>query len=290
MKQYLLYSAFIMALMPNIASSQNNATSTSTSTMTTTTYPIKLQKVDNFRDIAGDREPYLTLDGKPLKRGLFYRSNALLLTPDEIEEIMPLEIKYIYDLRTPGEIAQHPDSEIPGTIWKNYNLLGWEDIDQVRTGFTIRPEETLAGAEEIYLNFVENPTTRNMIGALLTEMANNEGTQIFHCSGGKDRTGWVTAILQTIAGVPQETIIEDFRLSNSYSQASIIESFTKMANEKGTEAAIAFAPFLGVQTHWLDLAFEAATQQYGSMDNYIDQGLNLSQETRQKLKTKLTAK
>ncbi len=286
MKQYFLYSALIMALIPTTAYSQTDEIKKDI----TITQPIKLQKVDNFRDIAGDKDPYLTSQGKPLQKGIFYRSNALLITEDELAQIEPLNITYIYDLRTPGEIALHPDSDISGAIWKNYNLLGWEDIDQVRTGFTVRPENTLAGAEEIYLNFVENPITRNVIGQLLTDMANNEGTQVFHCSGGKDRTGWVTAILQMIADVPQETIIEDFMLSNKYSHESIVQSFTKMANTKGTEAAIAFAPFLGVQANWLELAFTAAEKQYGSIDQYIAEGLNVSQETRQKLKAKLTSK
>lgn len=251
------------------------------------TAPIHFQKVDNFRDIAGNLQPYQNNRGETLQQGRLYRANALLLSPEEAEKLASLNITHIYDLRTPGEIALHPDSEIPGATWHNINLLGWDDIESVRIGFTQKPEITIAGAEEIYLNFVNDPITRAQIGTLLTSIAQNEGNQLFHCSGGKDRTGWVSALLQYIAGVPQEIIIADFLASNDYSRDSITQSFNKMANEKGVAAAIAFSPFLGVQDDWLLMAFAEAEKNYGSIDNYLLEGLAITPETKAELREKL---
>ena len=249
--------------------------------------PIHFQKVDNFRDVAGNLQPYQNNRGEALQQGRLYRANALLLSPEETEKLASLNITHIYDLRTPGEIALHPDSVIPGATWHNINLLGWEDIEPVRVGFTQKPEITIAGAEEIYLNFVNDPITRAQIGTLLTSIAQNEGNQLFHCSGGKDRTGWVSALLQYIAGVPQEIIVADFLASNDYSRDSITQSFNKMANEKGVAAAIAFSPFLGVQDDWLLMAFAEAEKSYGSVDNYLLEGLAISPETKTELREKL---
>lgn len=248
---------------------------------------IHFQKVDNFRDVAGNLQPYQNNRGEILQQGRLYRANALLLSPEEAEKLASLNITHIYDLRTPGEIALHPDSEIPGATWHNINLLGWDDIEPVRVGFTQKPEITIAGAEEIYLNFVNDPITRAQIGTLLTSIAQNEGNQLFHCSGGKDRTGWVSALLQYIAGVPQEIIIADFLASNDYSRDSITQSFNKMANEKGVAAAIAFSPFLGVQDDWLLMAFAEAEKNYGSIDNYLLEGLAITPETKAELREKL---
>jgi protein-tyrosine phosphatase len=39
---------------------------------------------------------------------------------------------------------------------------------------------------------------------------------VFHCSSGKDRTGVMAALLLGALGVPQETIMSDFLLSNTY--------------------------------------------------------------------------
>lgn len=249
--------------------------------------PIQFQKVDNFRDVAGNQQAYQNDRGEKLQQGRLYRANALLLTPEEAEKLAALNITHIYDLRTPGEIALHPDSEIPGAKWHNINLLGWDDIEPVRVGFTQKPEITIAGAEEIYLNFVNDPITRAQIGTLLTEIAQNEGNQLFHCSGGKDRTGWVSALLQYIAGVSQEEIVADFLASNEYSRHSITQSFNKMATEKGVAAAIAFSPFLGVQDDWLLMAFSEAENQYGSIDNYLLEGLAITPETQTALRNRL---
>ncbi|PWD88989.1 hypothetical protein DC081_08075 [Ignatzschineria cameli] len=248
---------------------------------------IHFQKVDNFRDVAGNLQPYQNNHGETLQQGRLYRANALLLSPEEAEKLASLNITHIYDLRTPGEIALHPDSEIPGATWHNINLLGWDDIEPVRVGFTQKPEITIAGAEEIYLNFVNDPITRAQIGTLLTEIAQNEGNQLFHCSGGKDRTGWVSALLQYIAGVSQEEIVADFLASNEYSRHSITQSFNKMATEKGVAAAIAFSPFLGVQDDWLLMAFSEAENQYGSIDNYLLEGLAITPETQTALRNRL---
>lgn len=248
---------------------------------------ITLEKADNFRDLAGMNDGYQTESGQSLKTGVIYRSNALQLTQAEIEKIKGLNVSRIYDLRTPGEIKTHPDSNIPGVKWENRNLLGWEDIASVRTGFTVTPEQTIAGAEDIYRLLSNNNHSRQEIGNLITEIANNKSPQIIHCSGGKDRTGWVSAIMLHIAGVPRDVIVQDFMLSNDYSLNSIMTSFNNIAQTKGVEAALAFSPFLGVQENWLEISFNEAEKSFGSMDAYITKGLGISPKTQDKLRSKL---
>lgn len=65
------------------------------------------------------------------------------------------------------------------------------------------------------------------------------------------------------------------------------QSFNKMANEKGVAAAIAFSPFLGVQDDWLLMAFAEAEKNYGSVDNYLLEGLAITPETKAELREKL---
>lgn len=248
---------------------------------------IVLDKADNFRDLAGDGEAYKTKEGRVLNKGIIFRSNALELSEQDQKKIAGLNLKNIYDLRTPGEIKLDPDSPIPGAQWENRNLLGWDDVESVRTGFTERPEKTLAGAEEIYRLISNDQHARQEIGTLLRSIADNDGAQVFHCSGGKDRTGWVSAILLHIAGVPRDVIVQDFLLSNDYSVMSIKQSFDKTVDKKGVQAALAFAPFMGVQENWIEISFAEAEKSFGSMDEYITKGLNVSSEYQQKIKDKL---
>ncbi|WP_300647797.1 tyrosine-protein phosphatase [Paenalcaligenes sp.] len=286
-KKLITNSLLAVAMMSPVAYLQAAETAPSAPSQAALHRTVTLEKADNFRDLAGEGTPYQTTSGKKLKSGVIFRSNALELSDSDIKQLSSLNIRHIYDLRTPGEIALHPDTEIPGAKWENRNLLGWDDVESVRTGFTERPEKTIAGAEEIYRLITNDEHARKEIGTLLNQIAENDGAQIVHCSGGKDRTGWVSAILLHIAGVPRDVIMNDFLLSNDYSLQSITESFNKTASQKGVQAALAFAPFMGVQENWLEISFNEAEKNYGSMDEYITKGLNVSPETQQRIKAKL---
>lgn len=100
---------------------------------------------------------------------------------------------------------------------------------------------------------------------LLTAIANNsDGATVYHCSAGKDRTGWGTAILLTILGVPREVISADFMASNTY---------------LGRDDA--------VDLSWLDAAYAQVDRLYGGMDTYVREGLGVDQDTIDSLRAKL---
>jgi protein-tyrosine phosphatase len=110
---------------------------------------------------------------------------------------------------------------------------------------------------------------------------------LYHCTGGKDRTGWVTAVLQTLVGVPQSVVIQDYLLTNIYSAASIQATYNSMVAAYGKAYADTFYPVLGVQESFLTAGFDQATASYGSMSGYITNGLGLSASTQALLKSKL---
>ena len=98
---------------------------------------------------------------------------------------------------------------------------------------------------------------------------------LWHCTAGKDRTGYATAILFRILGVDQETIYRDYLLSNQY---------VKRLNKKTLAAFIArgfkayrmIKPLMGVQLDWLKAAFDTLDEEWGSFESYISDGLGLS--------------
>jgi protein-tyrosine phosphatase len=89
-------------------------------------------------------------------------------------------------------------------------------------------------------------------GDLLRAIAGNAGAVVFHCTEGKDRTGWGTAVLLSLLGVPRATVEADFLLSNE---------------ELGDPKA--------VELSWLRAAFAEVDHLYGSVDAYARQGLGL---------------
>ena len=101
---------------------------------------------------------------------------------------------------------------------------------------------------------------------------------LFHCTAGKDRTGFAAAILLRILGVPQETVMFDYLLSNKYYFKPLQRNLILIALTKGQKIASVVGGFLEVKAAYLEIAFHTIDQQYGSFDEYMRQGLDLTKE------------
>lgn len=247
----------------------------------------RLEGADNFRDLGGIGAGYSTADGGHIARGVVYRSNALTLTDADLAAVEPLHVTDVIDLRTTAEIEAKPDREVPGATWVHDDVLGSVDALATPTFATAAEAEAMmAGA---YDSMVTSPAARKAIAAALTTIAGAKGAVIVHCTAGKDRTGWTSALLLHIAGADRETIDQNYLLTNQYSRASISASLAGIAAKDGEAAAAAYAPLLGVQQSFLDASYAAVAEHYGSVDAYLSKGLGLSADTIETLRTKLTA-
>jgi len=247
----------------------------------------RLASIPNFRDIAGADAAtvYRNRDGRALRRGVFYRADAI--TPDDADfaRLAALDIRALYDLRTPGEIAKAPDRVPEGANYVNVNLLGVAEIDA--SMFSAPGIDVVSTMEEFERHMVTHSDIRTMLAQLLTTMAATDGAQVFHCSAGKDRTGWVAALLHVIAGVPENIIMEDYLLTNRYTQDKQAQMLRAMREEHGDALADTLAPLMGVQASFLRAGLDEAVTRYGSMENYITQGLGLDDNVLAALREKL---
>jgi protein-tyrosine phosphatase len=236
----------------------------------------RLASVDNFRDIGGAGGGYQTVDGRLVRRGMFYRSNTLTLSGADKAVIDTLGIATVYDLRTPGEVARVADVMPTGAVYKNINITG--EPDQI-----VPPAEMSGGAmammESAERAYVTGVAQRAGYGALLSQLANTPGVQLIQSTAGKDRTGWVAAILLSIANVPLDVIMQDYLLTNTYSAASINAQVTAIQAESGAAAATLDAPFFSVQDSFLQAGFDQVQASYGTMSSYLITGLGLPQST-----------
>ncbi|GAA4487278.1 tyrosine/lipid phosphatase LipA [Rhodococcus olei] len=253
----------------------------------------RLASVANFRDVAGnDGDGYATTDGHHLERGVFYRSNGLDKTSDaDLQTLASLGVADVYDLRGDSEISNPMvggTDKIPaGAVYKHLPI---EFGDLTALAQTIHsPEEGREFLRDANRSFVTDAAKRATFGQLLTSIANEDGAQLFHCSSGKDRTGWTAMLLQTIAGVPQQTIFDDYLLSNSYLEQSNQKTLTMIGLALGQQAATNLAPVLGVETSFLQAGLDQITADYGTVDKYLSEGLGLDSATIAKLKGKLVA-
>ena len=258
---------------------------------------VRLEGQPNFRDIGG----YQTSDGRTVKKGLVYRSGELpRLTDQDLQKLDELGIKTVVNFLTLSEIESKGRDRLPEGVKEipmpmetgNMGDLA-EAVKYARaTGdFTEVPPELNA---EIHRMAIDQG--REYYAELLRELARPESKPlVFHCSHGVHRTGTAAAILLSALGVPWETVREDYMLSNSY-RAEEVERRLGQLREKAAETFLIepeevdmtnIRAFYILEPEYIDASLEEAVKQYGSMDNYIREGLDIDEETIQALRDQL---
>lgn len=244
----------------------------------------RLQGMDNFRDVAGTTTAYSTAHDGTMRAGVFYRANAVTPTTSDLATLNSLGIKAVYDLRTPSEIAATPDTMISGATYQNIDIIGSTTSGANITNISFKSAaDAIAMMEQTNRAFVSDAGMRGQFGVLFNELASVDAAQLFHCTAGKDRTGWTAAVLQSIAGVDDATIMANYLATNDYTAARVAATLKALP----PSMAAIYEPLLGVQASYLQAGLDEVTAQYGSMDNYLKQGLGLSQETIYVLRGKL---
>jgi len=258
---------------------------------------VRLEGQPNFRDIGG----YQTSDGRTVKKGLVYRSGELpRLTDEDVQKLDDLGIKTVVNFLTLSEIESRGRDRLPEGVKEipmpmdagNMGELA-EVIKYARaTGdFTEVPPELNAEIHRIGVD-----QGREYYAALLREIAKPESQPlVFHCSHGIHRTGTGAAILLSALGVPWETVREDYMLSNEYRKEEIERRLGQL-REKAAETFLIepeevdmtnIEAFYVLQPSYIDASLEEAVKQYGSMDNYIREGLGIDEVTIQALRNQL---
>ncbi len=215
---------------------------------------LRLVGAPNARDIGG----YTTADGRTVKSGLVFRTDALnALTPADLNELEARDVTVVDDLRTIYERSLQPDRIPPRSAANWRDVLGGSPITN------------LIDLPSAYRAFITGPGASAAFAAVLRDIQNADGATVYHCSAGKDRTGWMTAVLLTILGVDRATVDADYLLSNTFRHAN--------PND----------PINGVNLGLLKSAFDTAIAEYGSFENYVSRGLGLTDKDVAQLQAKL---
>jgi len=239
---------------------------------------LHLASAPNFRDAGG----YRTADGSWVKMGVIYRSGDISkLSAADLAELQRLGIHTIYDLRTDGEIAAAPDQVPAGATDTQENILGVAGT----TGFA--PTSPAAATQEMItaeVTMVDAPSAQTGYHNVLTGIADRKDLAVvYHCTAGKDRTGWASAVLLTALGVPQATVEQDYLASNTYNAAS---NAATLAQLPPAYQAI-YEPLLTVTPAYLASGFNEVTAEYGTFDNYLSKGLGIDSRTLRELRAQL---
>ncbi|WP_083634563.1 tyrosine-protein phosphatase [Desulfovibrio sp. DV] len=243
-----------------------------------------LTTAENFRDIAGISASAggtgfanLTSNFGVMRTGVFYRSNVLDLDSADWTTLSGLGIGRVIDLRTPAEISATPDVVPAGAVYTNINVIGTSSMPSMLPS-SVSLASLLSVGQSGYQTFVTNPVEREGFRTVLLTLAHDTGPDLFHCSMGKDRTGWVAALLESIAGVSSTTLLNDYLASNTYLAGTIDAQAAALAAAVPELRGVDLTPLFGVNSGYLQAALDQVTASYGSMYGYLIQGLGLSLE------------
>jgi protein-tyrosine phosphatase len=235
---------------------------------------LALQGASNFRDLGG----YPTADGRTTRWRHIFRSNHLgHLTPEDIDVVRALGVRSAFDFRgaeerTAGicvvdEIAVH-SLPIEPTVVAALRA-------ELAKGALTAPValELMRGS---YRNYVRHAT--HSFRALFGHLLEDRAPLVIHCTAGKDRTGFASALILHALGVPDDVIAEDYLLTNRYYRRDATAA-TDLPED--VRSAIG-----SVETSYLAAAFEAVDKDYGDLETYLRDGLKIGPPEREALRAR----
>ena len=186
---------------------------------------LNLEGTYNVRDIGG----YATIDGRRTRWRTFLRADSLhRLTPASQAALVEYGIRTVIDLRRAEETQEAPNvfADSPDVMYFHQDAYGSEPIT-----FDNELVESAHTATRIAARYAASlDQKQSEVGRTLTTLA-APGTlpALVHCAGGQDRTGRIAALVLGIAGVPRETIAEDYALSARYLVARHLDMYPEIS-------------------------------------------------------------
>ncbi|MGP3936512.1 tyrosine-protein phosphatase [Nonomuraea sp. KM88] len=236
---------------------------------------IKFTNLCNFRDVGG----YFTKDGRVVRWQRLYRADSLgWLAGDDLTTFRDLGVRAVIDLRHAFEIERYgrvPQSD--GLLYQNLPVEGrrWDTATTYDEEIGI--ERYLA---DRYLEVTEDGVA-NLRTALETIARADNAPTVIHCAAGKDRTGVLTALVLSLAGVGEDDIVADYALTGLATDRFIADWGRR---HPGTSPWPGFglAPAETMRLFLTDLV-----HRHGSVEAYADQVLGLAQDTVDELRDHL---
>lgn len=217
--------------------------------------------------------------------GVVYRSAKLAgMSAADQQLLADAGVVAILDLRTPGVAKAAPDPRIPGAAYHLVNLYAVKK--------TPKPSLRSVTAARAYMRslnvgFVAKAAQRARVARTLRLIAAASGPVVVHCTEGKDRTGWISAVLQLAVGADLAAVRAEYLASNAYRADVISTRYQATKARSGVGAARIQQAQLKVDVTYLDAGLKELKRRYGSIDGYLSRGLKLPATTIANLRARL---
>lgn len=255
--------------------------------------------IENARQLGG----YETADGRHVKRDVLLRTAKLSDAPSEelaaLKDIYHLGV--VVDFRTLAEREGAPDPEIDGV--DNIVLDVLDEGSRTGAGAAIagiyenggaEPAEAMLNiirsgcvSERMYADMAFDPAAEKGFRDFFRILLENGGQKavLWHCSGGKDRTGAAAVLLLLALGVNKETALRDFELTNEFLREKIAYMESRAAELTDDPEEIAWVKDLtGVNRKYMEKLLDTLEEKYGSQERYLTEGLGLDRAELEQLR------
>ena len=233
---------------------------------------MSVRKPLNFRDLA-ERVAV------PLRRGVLYRSDHLgALDDTDAREFAALGIRRVIDVRGVEDrvtaVCRVPDTRVhslaiePTVVQVISNLLD--------AGHAVTAEETVSHMQDTYRGFVRHNTHR--FAQFFNHLLESDEPTVFHCTAGKDRTGFAAALVLGALGASHDEVMRDYLHTNERLAPIAIATATWKLPPPAAQVMYTVRP------EFLQAAFEEIDARFGGMDAYLSEGLGLRERERRRLR------
>lgn len=255
---------------------------------------LMFSNLDNFRDLGGLK----TKDNRYINWGRFYRSDALNeLATSEFNYVENLNIQRVFDLRSDFEIKNANDN-LPNTInYQHFPIFADNDSGMLKglkekiSGGSLKKADAEQLLMDTYISFVDEDASKfnDLLHQIFIEF---DYPSVFHCTAGKDRTGFTAAMILSILNVDRKTILEEYEMTNFYTKTKI-EKLMNNVSKLGYGDKIepdAIEAIMSVNKKYLEASFDIIDKKYEGIDNFIKNQLGFSDSERAELIKKFTYK
>ena len=237
--------------------------------------PIALEGATNFRDLGG----YEALDGRRVRWRRLFRADGLhRLTPGDGATLAALGVEEALDLRYGPERAGEP-ARLPDSVASVH--IGLADapanslLETLNAGGVPSAEAAWTRLRDSYARYPEKYAPA--CGAILRRLiAKDAPPLLFHCTAGKDRTGFAAAVALEALGVPRTTIMEDYLLTNRH--------WDRGGREPEGLPRELYEPVFSAREEYLSASWATLDREHGGLEGWLDRAVGFGAEDRTRLR------
>ena len=230
----------------------------------------------NARDLGG----LTTIEGKTIRKGLLLRTaNLSEATEADLSKLrQDYRLSAVIDLRTAVERKERPDRIPEGVEYRINPIFDEATAGITREGDTPSPF-SLPDMVSLYRTMIIAEPCRAALHEVLTVIFTHDfekGAVLWHCTAGKDRGGIVSTLVLAALGVSREEIMKDYAVNADefIVQADALYRRALRSGRPEPVAAAARDVFLALPKY-MESAFRAIDEEYGSSESYLTRGLQI---------------